>query len=123
MMRRSLSKLTLALALAVVAAGCYHGGGALDNSASLNYAGSGGGSDEDQASCNDDGQLTMGGTIGQGRVMVTVTDGNGAQIFQQEFSGNVDTETESLNGAAGTWTLRGERSSDFDGSYTVTLGC
>ena len=124
--------LLLLISLAALLAGCANNASTDSDShgtASVSYNGNEVGTDDDSADCDDDATLTGTGSIDQGSIKVTVTDGNGAEQYSHEFDGDVTGDAEHMDGHEGQWTLTVVRSSgalvvgDFDGSYSFTLAC
>jgi hypothetical protein len=117
---------SLALLPVLLLAGCIGDSG---GSATVAYDGTGNGIDQDQTKCDDDGTLVASGQVDAGQVDVRVTDGDGHELFSQRFDGGANLETQALDGASGTWTLRATRSSDsllgaeFSGDYSFRLSC
>ena len=122
--------LLLSAALAALLAGCAddtdldsHG------AAEVSYEGNDIGSHDDSADCDDDATLVGTGSIDEGSITVTVTDGKGAEQFSETYDGDLDGETERMDGAEGDWTLSVTRlgsalvGGEFDGQYTFTLSC
>ena len=118
----------LAVASLLGLAGCMQGDGKVER-ASVEFDGSGSGSQQDKSDCDTDGQLTGGGDIEDGQVTVTVMDAEGKEIFEQTYRDDVTLDSRSLDGKAGDWTIRAQRSGDdlvgdeFRGSYDFTLAC
>ena len=118
--------LTLLPFLLLAIAGCIGDSG---GSAKVSYDGSGNGTDSDSTDCDDDGTLVASGQVDSGQVNVRVTDGDGRQVFAQQFDGGANLDTQALSGESGKWTLTAVRSSDtllgspFSGDYTFRLSC
>lgn len=97
--------------------------------ARLEFDGSGSGEHEERTACDQDGRLDANGRVTDGSLLVTVTDGSGNRLFEQEFTGDVDLDGRQLSGASGDWTIHGERQGDdlvgddFSGRYDVRLTC
>jgi hypothetical protein len=118
-------KLTALLPILLLA-GCIGDSG---GTAEVSFDGTGNGSHEDSAKCNDDGTLVSNGQVDEGQVDVRVTDGDGRTVFSQEFDGGANLDAKSIEGASGTWTVHATRSADmilgspFSGDYTFRLTC
>jgi hypothetical protein len=110
----------------MVLAGCIGDSG---GAAKVSYDGTGNGVDEDSTKCDSDGTLVANGQVDQGQVDVRVTDGDGHPLFSRQFDGGANLETQALDGASGTWTIRAVRSSDtllgaeFSGHFSFNLSC
>lgn len=97
--------------------------------AELTYDGSKNGSHSDQASCDAEGALSGDGSIHDGRVQVTVRDGQGDVLYSEAFEGNFDLSKTRLDGHSGSWTLEADREGNdlvgdaFGGSYQFYLNC
>lgn len=122
--------LLLSACLAALLAGCADDSSTNSHgSASLSYNGNEVGSHDDSADCDDDGTLVGTGSIDDGSIHVTVTDGKGAEQFSETYDGDLDGDAEHMDGGSGEWTLTVTRTGDalvggdFDGSYTFTLTC
>ncbi len=122
--------LVLFASLAALLAGCAGDSGTQSHgSASLSYKGTDPGTDHDSADCDDDASLVGTGSIDEGTLHVTVTDGKGAEQFSHDYDGDLTGDAEHMSGSDGEWTLTVVRSGDaliggdFDGSYTFTLTC
>lgn len=120
----------LAMLTFVTLAGCMgDGGGAKVAAVNLEYDGSGSGDHEEKLNCDADGQVTGSGNVEDGRLTVTVRDGEGETIFDQTYDGEINFDSESVSGNEGEWTLRAERMADdvlgddFQGNYSFTLAC
>ena len=119
-------KILASLALVAFLAGCVGDSG---GAAKLSYEGGDSGTHDDEAKCDDDATLVGTGTIDDGTVSVTVTDGSGAEKFSRTFDAGIDLSGERLEGDDGTWTLSAMRMPDellgdgFQGSYTFNLSC
>lgn len=114
------------LTVLVLLAGCV---GSSGGSASVSFDGEGNGAHDDSTHCDKDGTVYSNGQVDQGQVDITVTDGDGKEVFHRQFDGGANMDATPADGASGTWTLRAVRSSDtilgspFQGHYTVNLGC
>ena len=126
-MTRHMMLAALAGAAMLALAGC--AGNALTAEAKLNYDGNENGSHSDKADCDADGSLAASGQVRDGSVRVTVTDGEGNQVYSESFDGAIDVSGARLDGDSGTWTLRAVRSGDdlvgdqFSGDYDFYLDC
>lgn len=119
-------KLLAGLGLLALLAGCVGDSG---EAAKLSFEGGDSGTHDDSAKCDDDATLVGTGSIDDGTVTVTVTDGSGDEKFTREFDAGIDLSGERLEGSSGTWTLSATRMADdlvgdgFQGSYTFNLSC
>lgn len=127
MMTRTLLLLAL---LATALSGCAGDSGTQSHDvATVSYDGNEPGSEDDSGDCDDDATLVGTGSIDDGSITVTVTDGNGAEQYSETFDGDVDADAERMDGASGEWTLSVTRlgdsliGGDFDGSFSFTLSC
>lgn len=97
--------------------------------ARLEFDGSGSGEHDQRSGCDQDARLDAEGQIHDGSLRLTVTDGSGNQVFDQEFEGAVDLDGRQVSGASGDWTIAAERRGDdlvgdeFNGRYDVRLTC
>lgn len=120
--------LLLALSSLALLAGCADNASA-HGAASLDFNGTGMGTHDDSAECDDDGTVTGTGNVDDGTLHVTVTDGDGKVQFDETYDGGVDASAEHMDGASGTWTLTATRVGDdllgdeFKGQYEFTLAC
>jgi hypothetical protein len=128
-MMRKLAGLSLLALAALALAGCAGDSG---EAAKLTYEGNDIGAHDESADCDDDATLVADGNVDQGQVEITVTDGDGDEVFSETFSEGegMEMEGEMLEGASGEWTLAAVRMNDalvdsegFDGEYTVRLTC
>ena len=122
--------LLLSACLAALLAGCADDSDAQSHgTASVSYDGNDAGTEDDSVDCDDDATLAGTGSVDEGSIHVTVTDGNGAEQYSETFDGDVDADAERMDGGEGEWTLTVVRTGDaliggdFDGSYTFTLTC
>lgn len=124
MQRNHQNALVSALVVGAAAlSGCFGDDGRVAANAEVSFSGSEPGTDQDSADCDSDGRLNFVGNLNEGQITVSVRDGANKETFHQTFTGNLEGETEGVNGEAGRWTLQVDRSADFDGSYTVSLTC
>lgn len=92
--------------------------------ATLEYEGSQSGVENESAQCSDgDATLNGGGTIDDGTVTVTVSDGAGSEVFRRVYDDRWEFEGETLEGSGGDWTLSATRSTGFDGGYSFVMLC
>lgn len=111
------------LALALMAmAGCMDNG-EKTSEASLSFDDGGDGAHADKTDCTKGASLYGGGTVDDGQVQVTVTDGEGNEVFTGSYNDALDLEAENLEGADGEWTLTAQREDGFAGDYLFTLLC
>ena len=112
--------------LAVILAGCVGDSG---NKASVSFDGEGNGSHDDSTDCDSDGTVFANGEVDEGQVHLQVTDGDGTELYNEEFDGGINVDSEGLDGASGDWTISAVRTSDavlgspFNGDYTFRLAC
>lgn len=98
--------------------------------ASLQFNGSGDGSQSDTGSCGSEATIHGSADVNDGVLSFTVTDGAGNERFSQEFTGTESVSKRTLPGDSGTWTLSVDREGDdtlggdeFGGSYEFYLNC
>lgn len=119
-------KLLAGLGLVALLAGCVGDSG---EAAKLSFDGSDSGTHDDSAECDDDATLVGTGTVDDGTLTITVSDGSGTETFSREFDAGIDLSGERLDGSSGTWTLTATRMPDdlvgdgFQGTYTFNLSC
>ena len=85
------------------------------------------GTDTQRLSCPspDEAQLAVSTNLTAGQVAVTVLDADEATVAEHEL-GDTEGEARELDvdaGAAGEWTLEGERLEGFEGTYQAELAC
>jgi hypothetical protein len=118
-------KLLLTAGLLIALSGCA-GVGA---ESTLKFSGDGNGTHSDTPKCDDQGALTGSGNVPDGSVMLTVKDSAGKQLLQQTFKGEFTLAKTTVSGAAGTWSVVAQRSSDdlagdpFSGHYAFYVNC
>jgi hypothetical protein len=64
------------------------------------------------------------GNQGAGKLSVTVTDGDGNEIFRSsDFGAGQDGQAEHLTGVPGEWTLKVSTGFGYAGQWAITLAC
>lgn len=131
--------LVVLLTLAALLSGCADGefsNGPDGQSASTNghlaYNGASTGTQQGKATCKDgSGKVSFSANLGSGKVTVRAVDASGVTQFTDSW-GNVGqhSQSKSVSGAKGDWTLVAERSagsaygaSGWSGQYDLTLVC
>lgn len=115
--------------MALLIAGCTDGGELDVDSMNVRYDGNESGNHEAKGTCDTDGQLTGSGKVEDGRLRVTIRDGEGETVFERTYDADIEFQSQSINGSKGDWTLRAERMGDdlvgdeFKGRYEFTLLC
>ena len=121
------ASMRLGIGLTVLAlvgmAGCMDDGDEQASEASVSFDDAGDGAHDDSTQCTDGASLYGGGLVDDGQVQVTVTDGEGDQVFSGSYDDAVDLEAENLEGADGTWKVTAQRDGGFSGDYLFTLLC
>ena len=124
--------LTAALA-AVLLAGCSDGvsngpdGQSASGGGNLAYNGASNGTQTDTFESDGSCDLVVSANLGSGRVVFTLTGAGSSTSKEVSGPGQYADTAGTLSGAAGTWTLKAERSSNsygtFSGQYAVTADC
>ncbi len=128
--------MVVALALSALFAGCTASQGADgqsyeagdERSVSLGYqAASAGSHGRDLTGCDNDGHININAQVGGGKLIVTVKDGAGQQIYRKTITGpGQETHSNSLEGASGDWRIDVERQSGewgWSGQYNINMRC
>ena len=114
------------LVLPFLLAGCVGDSG---GKAHLGFDGTGNGQESDTTECDDDGTVVGTGQVDEGRLTIRVTDDGNRELYEQEFDGGLNVDSERVRGDGGTWRLEVVRAPDailgaeFAGEYDVTLSC
>lgn len=119
--------LVVAVALAASFAGCANGGTGQSyaGEGQLAFNGSGAGTEGPRGfECDGTGTLQVGANIGSGSLTVTVKDAAGKTLYTKTLTGpGQSADSKTLTGGAGTWSLQGQRNSQFTGQYSANVSC
>lgn len=124
--------LVSALALTVLLSGCTNdaGGQSASGKGSLAYNGASTGSHQSPISCDSTATVQWTSNLGYGSIKFTVLDGAGVAKYTKTVSSVGQAgESKDLQGAAGTWILKAERSGGsmgapgWSGQYAAHISC
>lgn len=118
-------RLMVIIALSLLVSGCNAPEEDETRSVSLNYTyGSPAPEEVHQKTiaCGVDTRFAMGAEVDAGRATVTIRDGGGALVHNQEFAGS-DTVIEPVQGSPGQWIIKLTLSGGFQGSVSTSLSC
>lgn len=124
-----LAFLATTVAAAFALPGCFEEVETLGAEADLNFRGQGNGAHSESAECGDRIEVSGSGTIEDGVLELRLSDGEGTQIFSQEFSESFTLSKRAFTGHAGTWKIEATRGGndlagdEFNGDYSITLNC
>lgn len=109
--------------LAVVAVAALLLSGCMSNAVTVSGQGYTTGSKTKTLDCGGSGSVAA-GNQGAGKLTVTVTDGDGREIFRSsDFGAGQEGEAKQLTGSPGMWTLKVSTGFGYAGQWGVTLAC
>jgi hypothetical protein len=116
-----------ALAFAVLLAGCSNGPDGQSASApgSLAYNGASAGTQSSGPfQCDGGGDVSFSANLGSGTVTVSVKDAAGKVVYTKTTgSAGQTSESKSVSGAPGSWSLTATRGAGFAGQYAANVDC
>lgn len=97
--------------------------GCMGNVATISGQGYMSGTKTKTLDCAASAQLSS-GNQGTGKLSVTVLDGAGKMVFQNgDYGAGQSGNSQTVNGAPGTWTLRVSTGFGYAGQWAVSLAC